>query len=189
MSEKAQFQGVLKTSQGERILIRRVSGAGISALQGFNLSLSDQTRARFFPHSYDEKILSKYVDRAQKGIDRSYVALSEQEIIGYFFLWEFQERIPVLGIGIADAYQGQGLGKQMMTILIEDAKGVGCAGIELTTVLDNERAKKLYQSMGFRHIRDTDNIAGDGRRLREHVMFLALIPGSQSDRRQFGPPV
>ena len=77
----------------------------------------------------------------------------------------------------------------MMTILIDDAKGTGCAGIELTTALDNDRAYQLYEKMGFQYLRDTDNIAGDGSVVRERMMFLALVPGANPEEHDFKPPV
>ena len=43
-------------------------------------------------------------------------------VVGYFFLWEFTDPVPALGIGIADDWQGKKLGPQMMQILIDDAR-------------------------------------------------------------------
>ena len=180
---------VLKTRGGEQILIRALSDGDVSALQNFNEKLSEQTRSWFLPHKYDEETISRYVERAKNDIDHIFVALSGQEIIGYVFLWNIQGRFPILGIGITDAYQGQGLGKQIMTILIDDAKAAGCAGIELTTGLDNDRAYQLYEKMGFQYLGDTDNIAGDGCIVRERRMFLALVPGARPEKNDFKRPL
>ena len=189
MDKTTKSETVLKTRGGEQILIRALSDGDVSALQNFHEKLSEQTRSWFFPHKYDEETISRYVERAKGDLDHIFVALAGQEIIGYVFLWGFQERFPVLGIGIADAYQGQGLGKQMMTILIENAKAAGCAGIELTTAFDNDRAYKLYIKMGFQYLRDTDIFAEDGCVMRERMMFLALVPGARPEKHDFKPPV
>lgn len=180
---------VLKTRGGEQILIRVLSDGDVVGLQNFHAKLSEQTRSWFFPHKYDEETISRYVERVKNDLDHIFVALFEQEIIGYIFLWNIQEPFPLLGIGITDAYQGLGLGKQMMKILIDDAKATGCAGIELTTALDNDRAFQLYQKMGFQYIRETENIAGDGSVVRERMMFMALVPGASPEKHDFKPPV
>ena len=179
----------LKSKNGQDIHIRTLSDTDVQALQAFNEELSEQTRSQFLPHGYDDKTILQYCERNKKNTDRIYVALLQNSIIGYFFLWEFKAPFPVLGIGIADAFQGQGLGKAMMNILIEDAKTAGSKGILLTTVLSNEAAYQLYLRMGFQYLGDTDNIAGDGRVVRERMMFLPLKAGAKPEIQDFEPPV
>ncbi len=180
---------VIKSRNGQDIHIEILSDANVQALQTFNEELSEQTRSQFLPHAYDDKTILQYCERNKKNRDRIYVALLQNSIIGYFFLWDFNKPFPVLGIGIADACQGQGLGKEMMNILIEDAKTAGSKGILLTTVLSNETAFQLYLRMGFQYLGDTDNIAGDGRVVRERMMFLPLMAGAKPDIQDFKPPV
>ncbi|MEN8229744.1 MAG: GNAT family N-acetyltransferase [Bacteroidota bacterium] len=180
---------VIKSRNGQPILIRILSDIDVSALQAFNEKLSEQTRSQFLPHQYNEKTILQYCERNRRGVDRIYVAILQNCIIGYFFLWDFKRPFPVLGIGISDTFQGQGLGKEMMNILVEDAKTAGSKGIILTTVLSNEKAFQLYLRMGFQYLGDTDNIAGDGRVVRERMMFLPLIEGEKPDIQDFEPPV
>jgi len=169
--------------------IRLLASGDVDALQQFNAALSEQTRSRFLPHAYDSDTLARIIARAQSGIDRAYIALAGEVVVGYFFLWEIETPVPVLGLGLADAWQGRGLGRRFMEILIGDARIAGCSGIELTTLPENERAFALYRAMGFEHVGDADNVAGDGRVVRERVMFLPLVPGAQAPQRAFGPPV
>ncbi len=182
-------RAVIKTKNGQDIPVRVLTDEDVPALQSFNEKLSEHTRSQFLPHSYDTKMVLQYCERNRNEMDRIYVAIHQNSIIGYFFLWDFNRSFPVLGIGIADAYQGQGLGKEMMRILVEDAKTAGSKGIILTTVLSNEKAYQLYLKMGFLYLGDTDNIAGDGRVVRERMMFLPLISGVKPDIQDFAPPV
>jgi len=182
-------QLMLKCRSGEELSVDRLDADHRSALQQFNSNLSDQTRSVFLPHDYDAKTIVSYVERSLADEDRVYVLLSENEIVGYFFLWEFQSPVPLLGIGLADAYQGQGLGRQMMTILIEDSRSTGRDGIELTTVPENDRAFQLYEKSGFQYLDDVENMAGDGRVVRERRMFLSLKEGASVPVREFKPPV
>ena len=174
---------------GTTVEVRSLAQRDRPALQQFNATLSDASRSLFLPHAYDDKTLVRIAERSEDGTDYTIVALVDDCIIGYAFLWDIQDPVPVLGIGLADAWQGQGLGHALMEHLIATAKERGASGIELTTTPKNERAFALYQKMGFKHIGDTDNIAGDGRTVRERVLFLALIPDAGPPTRRFGPPV
>lgn len=179
----------IQSKTGESISLKLLDDSDISLLENFNKNLSEKTRAQFLPHKYNEETIRQYIERNKKGFDRIYVAYFQDEIIGYFFLWDFNKKCPVLGIGIADAFQGKGLGKQMMTILIEDAKTTGKEGVLLTTVLANDVAFQLYKKVGFQYICDTDNVAGDGRVVKERVMFFPLVENAKPDIPNFKPPV
>lgn len=179
----------LTTRSGKELPVQRLAAEHAAALPMFHAKLSSASRGTFTPHAYDPETVSVYIRRSEADEDRIYVALSGDEIVGYFFLWEFQEPIPLLGIGLADAFQGEGLGAQMMTILIDDAKAAGRDGIELTTMQHNDRAFALYRKMGFEHVGDVDNVTGDGRHVVERKMFLALKAGAKPSTREFRPPV
>jgi ribosomal protein S18 acetylase RimI-like enzyme len=179
----------LKTRDGKNILLRPLVIGDGPALQQFNATLSEASRNLFLPHAYDDDTLAHIIERAEKGTDYTVIALAGETIVGYAFLWDFQDPVPVLGIGLVDNYQGQGLGKPLMEHLIDTARNAGATGIELTTVPNNERAFALYCKVGFEHTGNADNIAGDGRVVQERVMFLALRPGAIPPEREFKPPV
>lgn len=168
--------------------IRLLGTGDVAALQRFNASLSEATRTVFLPHAYDDATVRRFIERNRRGEDRSYLLKAGPEVVGYFFLWEFKHPVPILGIGLADAWQGLGLGEAMLRRLIEDAREAGRDAIELTTVPTNARAFRLYQRVGFTHIGDVDNVAGDGRVGREHRMFLALKSEARPSERSFKPP-
>jgi ribosomal protein S18 acetylase RimI-like enzyme len=174
---------------GARLEVRLLQATDIPALRRFNAELSPATRSLFLPHAYDAVTLARYVERNQAGLDRIYVLGLGSDVVGYFFLWEFDQPVPLLGLGLAEAWQGQGLGEPMLRRLIADARAAGRDGVELTTVTTNARAFALYRRVGFEHGGDVDNVAGDGRVVREHRMFLPLKPGGRPPAREFKPPV
>jgi len=56
-----------------------------------------------------------------------------------------------LGISIADAYQGRGVGRALMNACLDFADNwANYARVELSVHADNERAVRLYQSLAFR---------------------------------------
>jgi RimJ/RimL family protein N-acetyltransferase len=178
----------LVAQNGVTLEVHLLGAGDVAALQRFNAVLSEETRAVFLPHAYDEVTVRRYVERNRLGEDRAYVLKTGAEIIGYFFLWEFNHPVPIVGIGLADTWQGQGLGFPMLQRLMADARAAGRDAIELTTVPGNARAFRLYRRAGFEPVGDVDNVAGDGRVVREHRMFLALRPGVRPAERNFGPP-
>ncbi|MBL4700724.1 MAG: GNAT family N-acetyltransferase, partial [Phycisphaeraceae bacterium] len=141
------FQLTLKN--GSTVAYRRLRAGDDLQLQTFNRNLAQLSREFFSPHAYDDQTVAKIIARAEKEEDRTYIVLDGEKIVAYFFLWWYQTRFPVLGIGIADEYQGLGMGSQLMAILIEDGKKSGCDAIELTTMLKNKKAFSVYEKVGF----------------------------------------
>ena len=181
-------RATIETRSGEELIVRRLRADDGSALQAFNAGLSERSRYFFLPHSYTDSSVARRVERAEQGLDLCYVVLAGGRIVGYFFLWNCRERVPLLGIGVTDDYQGQGLGRQMMEILIADAREADRDGIELTTRLDNDRAFSLYQKCGFRYIGDVENVDGNGDVVVERGMFLPLKRGARPMDGPHKPP-
>ena len=179
----------LTTKKGKALAVRRLLESDGPSLQAFNEGLSEEVRTKFLPHAYDDETVAKIIQRSIDNVDRTYAAWDGESIVGYFFLWNFDQPVSLLGIGLADAYQGQSLGPQMMKMLIDDARAAGREGIELTTQPTNEAAFKLYQLMGFDYLGDVENIAGDGRPLIERLMFLPLKDGAKPSGHSPKPPV
>jgi ribosomal protein S18 acetylase RimI-like enzyme len=187
-NDDQQIRARITLPDGETLVARPLCAGDGPRLQRFNAGLSAESRGFFLPHAYGDATVARMIERAKSGLDRTYILLAGEDAAAYFFLWEFPDPISILGIGIADAWQGRGLGAQLMRILIEDAQEAGRDGIDLTTMLHNHRAFALYQKMDFRYIEDVDNLDGDGRVIRERWMFLPLKPDAQPVKRLHQPP-
>jgi len=188
MGGKVTVPATWEARNGVVLDVTRLGETDLSALPRFFAGLSAATRAVFLPHATDVATLARFAARDRRGEDRAYVLRARGEVVGYFFLWEFDRPVPLLGLGLSDAWQGQGLGETMLRHLVQDARAADRAAVELTTVPGNIRAFRLYQRAGFMHVGDVENVAGDGRIVREHRMFLPLQPGAQPPARHFGPP-
>ena len=77
-------------------------------------------------------------------------ARSEQELVGYAGIARLGLLPPheyeIHTIGVDPAYQGQGIGRRLLTEVLEFASG-GVVFLEVRT--DNEAAIELYESAGF----------------------------------------
>jgi len=142
----------LVTRQGETLQARRLRPADRQALRRLGESLSPTTTGVFLPHHYDDATLEPILRRSEAGDDLTLGVFRGSRIVGYFFLWYLDQAFPLLGIGLHDDYQGAGLGRQMMNLLVAEAARLGRDGIDLTTLPTNDRAFRLYQSVGFRQI-------------------------------------
>jgi ribosomal protein S18 acetylase RimI-like enzyme len=188
MSGREDTGRTIRLRDGAEVEVRPLSAREIAGLARFNAALSASSRALFLPHAYDETTLTRQVARHTRGEDLSLVVAEDERIVAYAFLWEYDRPFPLLGLGVADAWQGRGLGGALLDRLVAAAVVAARDGIELTTVPHNTRARSLYESRGFRVAGEGDNIAGDGRVVRELRMCLALRAGRRSPERRFAPP-
>ena len=82
-----------------------------------------------------------------------FVALQGEQPIGWCDVVEKPrdtlKHSGVLGIGVAAAHRGRGVGEALLRRTLDDAREKGFTRVELTVRTDNERAKKLYDRLGF----------------------------------------
>ena len=62
----------------------------------------------------------------------------------YVFLWAASDAIPELGLAVADAWQGRGLGPALLKLVAAMGQTVGRQALELTTMKLNTRALSVY---------------------------------------------
>lgn len=174
---------------GKTFTVRRLRLDDGKALQAFNAGLRPESEHWFRCHAYDDATVAKVLARSVAGDDLALGVFDGQRIIGYFFLWSFRNPVPLLGIGLQDDFQGLGLGRQMMDLLVAEAKAASRDGIELTTMMQNHRAYALYEKVGFKYWGNVENVQGNGTVVVERAMYYAIKPGSQPPKGQHAPPI
>lgn len=80
-------------------------------------------------------------------------AFDGEQVVGMAtgFHYEQPDKRPELFInevGVADAYQGRGLGRQLVQALLAHARTLGCVAAWVLTEEDNAAARRLYASCG-----------------------------------------
>jgi len=68
----------------------------------------------------------------------------------------------ISGLMVVPQFQGQGIGKQAMVIILGELKDLGMETIELVTHPRNIKALMIYLSLGFELSGWKDNCFGDG---------------------------
>ena len=132
----------------ESIEIRELRKDDREKIINFFDNMTGETRVFFNRYDSNKKNALKLFDGGNENkVD--FVAVNGNEIIGYLFLWDLDTSIPWLGIGIDEKWQGQKLGRRLMSKAVEYAKEQGKGGILLSTHVANTRAQGLYLRMGF----------------------------------------
>ena len=174
---------------GRTFTVRRLRLGDDRELQAFNAGLRPESERWFRCHAYDDATVAKVLARSEAGEDLILGVFDGPRIIAYFFFWYFRNPVPLLGIGLQDNYQGSGLARQMMELLVAEARAAGRDGVELTTMLQNHRAYALYEKVGFKYWGDVENVQANGITVIERAMYYAIKPGSQPPKGRHAPPV
>lgn len=78
------------------------------------------------------------------------MAFIENELIGYAGVWHIIDEAHIVNIAIDPQYQSKGYGRVLLMKLLRFSldSGMACATLELRE--SNEKARKLYESIGFK---------------------------------------
>ena len=112
----------------------------------FNLVYSDYD----VPMRLDAAALREHVRMHDVDLDASVVALSDGTPAGIALLALRGERAWIAGMGVAPQARRTGLGRALMHDAIAGAARGGAREVVLEVLQQNERARRLYESMGFR---------------------------------------
>jgi ribosomal protein S18 acetylase RimI-like enzyme len=135
------------------LVIRPLRHDDVERLYALFQALGPQSRFWFHPHAFDRRSAKELVEAAGDPAARRFLMIrtdaGEEAIVGYGFLMDLWQELPVLGVAIADQAQGQGLGERMVQYLIAVGRQLGKSGIQLTVYDDNTAARRLYERCGF----------------------------------------
>jgi len=135
------------------MIFRRLREEDATALEIFYNSLSKNSKRTFRPlgEKTTLKTCTEICQANQQERNQKYdlVVFLNEQIISWAFIWDLHQTEPFFGIGIADEHQGQGLGKKLMKLILNEANNQNLEKLYLTVVKDNQIAWKMYQKFGF----------------------------------------
>jgi RimJ/RimL family protein N-acetyltransferase len=137
----------------DAILIRPISEADT---EGFRQAVGIVGRERIYIRLTDapdaEGALAFVRSNIQSG-NPQFVAEHDGNIIGWCDIvredYEAEQHCGSLGMGIIPDWRERGIGRQLIEAALRAASAAGFSRVELTVNADNERAIRLYESVGF----------------------------------------
>ena len=116
---------------------------------------------RLFP--IDAWPVQMFLDELSQPETRRYlVAEGSDGIVGYAGLMCIEPIADVQTIAVVPAYEGRGIGSDLLTRLIGEARRRGAADVLLEVRADNPRAQQLYLRFGFEQIHIRPRYYRDG---------------------------
>lgn len=107
-----------------------------------------QLEEKIFPSPYSMELMVN--DFLNNPFSRYFKMVLGQTIIGYAAIWVIMEDAQIITLGIDPDYQGKGYGKAWMAFLIDYIEQQGCQRVTLEVRVSNHRARRLYESFGFK---------------------------------------
>jgi RimJ/RimL family protein N-acetyltransferase len=187
-------------ADGEAYRIHSLQPGDGSAIHAFGSQLGPRSRWLFCPYAWANSALldeqfARAMQLAADRIDASYLMMAQAKTIGHFWLAAVGEAgveeaanarrpdpwVPELGIGIADAYHGRGLGGLAVRLLQVVGRDLGVDAIELTTHPENIAGYHTYLGAGFEQVgmlrihapaSPDATTASDARRDERHMVYV-----------------
>lgn len=78
------------------------------------------------------------------------VFLPENRVIGYIILWHILDEVQISNFSIHPEFRRKGLGKAVLSYVLEAVKKEGVREIFLEVRPSNREARRLYEKLGFR---------------------------------------
>ncbi|NLG24324.1 MAG: GNAT family N-acetyltransferase [Clostridiales bacterium] len=157
------------------LTIRRLTTGDTELLYDFFQSASERTRFLMSAHRYDRETAERLTSPDEIGrsdLIRFAAVTSEggaPAMAGYLFFWDWNRRVPWLGIAVGDRFHGCGIGARLMGFAADQAQKAGKGGILLTTKKVNEIALAMYLKCGYRLLGE---YLSDGGEPAEHLLML-----------------
>ncbi len=100
------------------------------------------------------QLIAQLADYEKKFKDASYqLILYKKEPAGRLYLWESEREIRIIDMSLLPAFQGKGIGKDILSNIIQEAKQKNKIASLYVTV--DHPAKKMYERIGFKKVSGT----------------------------------
>ena len=130
------------------MLIREMQMTDRENLEKFYREMDPEANVLFNPENCNYIRTMAFFEGKKQNI-RYFIAMEEDEMLGYVFLTQYDTLIPSLGIAVASSVKGKGIGYALMQYAEEYAAAHGKGGLTLITHVANIRGQALYAKCGF----------------------------------------
>ena len=136
--------------------LRAVQPADAALVQDFVRNLSQRSRLeRFFTPINELSPAQLFRITAGQGLSLAAVVGNER-IVGLAEYFRVRRGEVEFAVVVADEWQGQGLGEQLLRALLEHAGRAGVERVGGVTRIGNVRMRALARKLGFGIVRDED---------------------------------
>jgi len=143
--------------------------------------LAIEASAYAFPWSH-----GNFVDSLAAGYVARVLAGSGGELLGYFVAMAGVDEFHLLNITVAPGHQGQGHAVFMLDALTRHCRAARAGQLWLEVRASNERALRIYQRYGFRHIGLRRRYYPAPRGQREDAVVMSLAIRGEADAAREG---
>lgn len=135
------------------ITLERATSADLEAFMELEKSVRNP---KTYPSSANEEEALAELTNTQV-----YFIKKEDHVVGNIsYEMNAEDHAEITGLMVDPHYQGQGIGREALTAILDKLKGV--KRIDLVTHPENEQALPLYQSLGFHIESRVEDYYGDG---------------------------
>jgi len=130
--------------------VRQLRPEGVAPALDLLRAVAADPEGRFFtPHPFTREVLSGLA--SDPGRDLYYLMMSGNDAVAYGLLrgWNEGYLVPSLGLAVAPPERGRGRGRILMEFLHGAARSRGADRVRLRVHPENERAVRLYRSLGY----------------------------------------
>jgi len=103
-----------------------------------------------FAHPWSRDSFRKELE--ENRVARYLVAEVDGQTVGYAGAWIVMDESHITNIAVAEAFRGQGIGKKLTAALLQYLSNLGAGYATLEVRVSNQRAIRMYQSLGFESV-------------------------------------
>lgn len=156
--------------------IKEITSSEISLIKKLTNNIWPQTYASILPQEQIEYMMEMMYSeeslKAQFGEGCRYIVIyNDEDPIGYASFRKANSTTYKLDkIYIFLDQQGKGIGRFVMSYIIEEIKNDGAGYLQLQVNRNNVKAKSFYEKMGFEVIHEDDFDIGNGYFMNDYIM-------------------
>ena len=140
----------------------------------------------FTPIAVDEAAFRFMVSAWDLDLDASRVAVVDDEPVAICTLAIRGDQGWIGGLGVAAPHRSRGIGAVLMRRVIEEARSRGVRELWLEVLVQNEPAIRLYEALGFEHVRELEVWSTEELVLNQHKL-PSLAPTDALGREERPP--